>query len=145
MLILLPKEKLSYIESSLTLEMLSEYKDQMQETKLDAIYLPKFEFETKYFMGNILSALGMPSAFSPEADFSGISGRRDLFISEVIHQAYIKLDEEGTEAAAATGIVMVTGMPSMKHTFIADHPFIFIIQDRDTGNILFIGRVADPR
>jgi serpin B len=143
MLILLPKENLDDL-GELTTEKLNEYKAQMNETKLDAIYLPKFEFATKYFIADTLSIMGMPTAFSDKADFSAMTGKRDLFIDQVIHQAYVKVDEKGTEAAAATAVAMVTfAMP--RNVFRADHPFIFIIQERKTGNILFLGRVVDPR
>jgi len=143
MLIILPKN-LEAAESSLTLEKLNEYKAKMKEEKLDEICLPKFELETKYFMRQTLSALGMPSAFSGAADFSGMTGRRDLFISEVIHQAYVKVDEEGTEAAAATAVIMeLTAIPETK-VFRADHSFIFIIQENETGIVLFMGRVVNP-
>ncbi|MGB9675429.1 MAG: serpin family protein [Candidatus Nanoarchaeia archaeon] len=142
MLILLPTENLSNIESSLTAEKLSEYKKQMQETELD-IYLPKFEFNTKYFMKNTLSALGMPTAFTYSADFTGMSPTGGLYIREVIHQAYVKVDEKGTEAAAATAVVMEKAFV-LRNIFRADHPFIFIIQEKETGNILFMGRVIDP-
>ena len=145
MLILLPKDGLESIESSLTVEKLNEWKSQMQETKLDEIYLPKFKVDTKYFLKDALSRMGMPTIFSPgEADLSGISDSRELYVGFVIHQAYVEVNEEGTEAAAATavGIELTAIMP--KIVFKADHPFIFIIQQRDTGNILFLGRVVNP-
>ena len=145
MLILLPKTNLSSIEPSLTAEKLNEYKNQAQETELGNIFLPKFEFDTKYNMEETLSSLGMPTAFSGSANFSGMTLAEQLFIDEVIHQAYIKVDEEGTEAAAATVVIMkFTSMPEPKPVFNADHPFIFIIQEQETGNILFMGRVNDP-
>ena len=145
MLILLPTENLDSIESSLTVKKLKEYKSQMEETKLDSISLPKFEFDSKYTLNENLKALGMPTAFSMVADFSGIDGTKNLFISTVIHQAYVKVDEEGTEAAAATGIVMeLKSVPMPRNVFRADHPFIFIIQQKETGNILFMGRVNNP-
>ncbi|MCK4650079.1 serpin family protein [Candidatus Pacearchaeota archaeon] len=144
MLILLPTENLESIESTLTIEKLNEYKSQMQETKLDAIYLPKFEFDSKYFMKETLSVLGMPIAFG-NADFSGMTGNKDLFISQVIHQAYVKVDEKGTEAAAVTAVIMEKFIAMPRNIFRADHPFIFIIQEKETGNILFMGRVVDPR
>jgi len=144
MLLLLPSENLDVIEPVLTAEKLNEYKSQMKETELDSISIPKFEFDTKYFMKETLSALGMPTAFSQNADFSGMTGVKDLYIDFVIHQAYVKVDEEGTEAAAATavGMKLTAVMPS--NVFKADHPFIFIIQEKETGNILFFGRVVDP-
>ena len=144
MLVLLPSENLDAIEFSLTAEKLNEYKLKMKETKLDSISLPKFEFDTKYFMKDTLSALGMPTVFSESADFSGMTGTRDLFIGFVIHQAYVKVDEKGTEAAAATAVGIQTKSVRPRTDFRADHPFIFLIQDKDTGNILFFGRVIDP-
>ncbi len=143
MLVLLPTGNLDSI--NLTTEKLTEWKAEMKETKLDAIYFPKFEFDTKYTLNDYLSDLGMPIAFdSQSADFSGMTGKRDLFISFVIHQAYVKVDEEGTEAAAATATGMMTSA-APRNVFRADHPFIFIIQEKATGNILFLGKVVDPR
>lgn len=145
MLILLPKGSLESIESSLTAEKLNEWRSRMQETKLDEIYLPKFKIDAKYFLKNTLSRMGMPTIFTPgEADLSGMSGSRELFVGFVIHQAYVEVNEEGTEAAAATavGVELTAIMP--KTVFRADHPFLFIIQQKDTGNILFLGRVVNP-
>jgi len=159
MLILLPKQGEDYdyetgerIISDYTLkdielsaEKLKEYKAQMKETKLDSISLPKFEFDSKYFMKDTLSAMGMPTAFTSDADFSGMDGTLNLYIDTVIHQAYVKVDEEGTEAAAATAVIMVEKSVAMpRNVFRADHPFVFIIQEKETGNILFMGRVTDP-
>jgi len=144
MLILLPSENLDTIEPSLTPKKLEEWKNQMQETKLDAIYIPKFEFDTEYTLNENLKALGMPTAFDAEnADFSGMTTAEKIWIDFVIHQAYVKVDEKGTEAAAATAVGMV-GRAMSRNVFRADHPFIFIIQQKDTGNILFLGRVVDP-
>ena len=143
MIIILPKGDLSSIEP-ITLDKIESWESQMEETKLDAIYLPKFEFDTKYFMRNTLKSMGMPTAFSSSADFSGITGTKDLYIDEVIHQAYVKVDEEGTEAAAATAVVMKLTAVMPRKVFRADHPFLFLIQDRENGNILFLGRVVDP-
>jgi len=143
MLVLLPTENLNAIEPSLTTEKLKAWKDQMKEEKLDAIYLPKFEFDTKYFMAETLSAMGMPTAFG-NADFSGMTGNRNLFIDQVIHQAFIKVDEEGTEAAGATAVIMKEIAVLQRKVFNANHPFIFVIQEKETGNILFLGKVVDP-
>ena len=145
MLILLPTENLDVIETSLTSEKLKEWKSKMQETKLDSIFIPKFEFDSKYFMKDTLSAMGMPTAFSFSADLSGMDGTKNLFIDKVIHQAYVKVDEEGTEAAAATAVIVAQKSAMIsRNIFRADHPFIFVIQEKETGNILFIGRVIDP-
>jgi serpin B len=92
--------------------------------------------------------MGMPRAFEESADFSGMTGRRDLFISAVIHKAFVKVEETGTEAAAATAVIMMTtsvAPPEEPPVRIAvDRPFLFLIRDDVTGSILFIGRVADP-
>jgi serine protease inhibitor len=144
MLLLLPAGNLDEIESSLTLEKFNEYKSQMKEANLTSISIPKFEFDTKYFMKNTLISLGMPTAFSGSADFSGMTDKRDLFIDNVIHQAYVGVDEKGTEAAAATAVIMKETAIMPTNIFKADRPFLFAIQEKDTGNILFLGRVVNP-
>lgn len=161
MLILLPKQgdfydwetgqrtTLDYTISDIELssEKLVEYKSQMKEIKLDSVSIPKFEFDTKYMLAQTLAQMGMPTAFKSDgsADFSGMTLEESLFIDKVIHQAYVKVDEKGTEAAAATAIIMGATSAGPGNMFVADHPFIFIIQDKKTGNILFLGRVIDPR
>jgi serpin B len=146
MVILLPKEeKLEEIEKSITSEKWSEWKGMLSQRRVD-IYIPKFKFETKYFMVGALAEMGMPSAFDAElADFSGMDGTKILVIQNVIHQAFVEVNEEGTEAAAATAVVIGidSAMPRIT-VFRADHPFIFAIQQRNTGNILFLGKVSDP-
>lgn len=157
MLIFLPKEdNLKALEDVLSAKNSSEWRSLLKREKT-IITLPKFKFETKYFMAGDLKGMGMLAAFTPgidfggQADFSGMTGDQRLNINEVIHQAFVDVDEEGTEAAAATAIVMSTmaAAPTMQpepiKIFTADHPFIFVIQDRDTGIILFVGRVSDPR
>jgi serpin B len=110
--------------------------------------LPKFQTTYKISLRSTLSQMGMPLAFSQEsADFSGMTGKRDLFISQVIHQAFIDVDEQGTEAAATTAVVMMTTSarpsPDIK-VFDADHPFVFLIIDHATGSILFMGKIMSP-
>jgi len=143
MVILLPKgDALMGVEASLSADSLKSLRAGASERELP-VYLPKFKFETKYFLKEQLSAMGMPTAFSPaDADFSGMSGARDLYISEVIHQAYVDVNEEGTEAAAATAVLMNKTAAFPRIEFRADHPFIFMIMNG--GQILFMGRVADP-
>jgi serpin B len=107
--------------------------------------MPKYEFSSDFSLKKALSAMGMPVAFSDGADFSGMDGKRDLFISDVIHKAFVSVDESGTEAAAATAVVMVTmSLPSNVATVTIDRPFIFLIRDIQTGTILFVGRVMNP-
>ena len=145
MLILLPFDNdIEVLENSFTIEKLTEWKKSLRKRRVK-IYIPKFKFKTKYFLFETLSNLGMPTAFTNSADFSGMTGTKDLEIDKVIHQAFIEVNEEGTEAAAATGIgMMPTSMPPPTPIFKADHPFIFIIQQNETGNILFMGRVSNP-
>jgi len=110
-----------------------------------ALTMPKFEFESGFSLKDALAALGMPDAFTGAADFSGMTGERDLFISEVLHKAFVSVDEAGTEAAAATAVVMTKmGMPEEPVEVSMDRPFIFLIRDVETGAILFVGRVIDP-
>ncbi|MDD5194682.1 MAG: serpin family protein, partial [Candidatus Omnitrophica bacterium] len=147
MLILLPRQdNLAPLEKSLDAGKITEWRKALSEEEV-VIFLPKFKFETKYFIADTLKEMGMLTAFTEKADFSGMTGRKDLFISDVIHQAFVDVNEEGTEAAAATGMAM--GMTSFKEPnrikeFIADHPFIFIILERGTGDILFLGRINNP-
>lgn len=146
MIILLPRDDgLESLESALTKDNLNEWKSRLSMQRVN-VYMPKFTFETKYFLNENLREMGMPIAFSPgAADFSGMSDAGDLYIGIVVHQAFVDVNEEGTEAAAATGVgIMATSMPMVKE-FRANHPFMFIIQERETGNILFLGRVMDPR
>jgi serpin B len=145
MLVLLPKSaSTSEIEKMLSPQKLSEWKSKLEKQRVD-VYFPKFTLNTKYFLEENLSDMGMPSAFTSAADFSGIDGLKDLLISHVIHQAYVSVDEKGTEAAAATGVSFEKGAIEPTHpTFNADHPFIFIIQEKETGNILFMGKLVDP-
>ncbi len=107
--------------------------------------MPKFEFESEFRLKETLSAMGMPVAFSSSADFSEMTGNRELFIQEVIHKAFVSVDEAGTEAAAATAVIMPTAMPPSELVeFTIDRPFIFLIRDIETGTILFVGRVMNP-
>jgi serpin B len=107
--------------------------------------MPKFEFDSSFGLSKTLAEMGMPVAFSADADFSGMTGNKDLFISNVIHKAFVSVDEAGTEAAAATAVIMeLTAMPEEPIEVTLDRPFIFLIRDIETGAILFIGRVMNP-
>ena len=140
MLVILPRENLESID--INNEKLNELRGMLSERKI-SVYMPKFKFETKYFMEKDLIEMGMPTAFSMGADLSGMTGNMDLFIDKVIHQAFVEVNEERTEAAAATAVIVAL-KSSISDYFMADHPFMFIIQQKDTGNILFMGRVVDP-
>ena len=106
--------------------------------------MPKFEFESSFNLNETLKALGMPLAFDPEkADFSGMDGTRGLSIADVVHKAFVSVDEEGTEAAAATAVILRTSLPPPAE-LVVDRPFLFLIRHNPTGTILFVGRVLDP-
>ena len=144
MVLMLPKGKQEEFAQSLDLARLHEWQAMLTQREVD-IYLPKFKFETQYELKELLSGMGMVDAFElPPADFSGISGHKDLYITKVIHKAIIEVNEEGSEAAAATGVVVGTKAVMHKPEFKADHPFLFMIRHNETGSILFLGRVANP-
>lgn len=109
-----------------------------------SVSIPKFKISTGYQLKPLLSEMGMPLAFTDYATFSNMTSRNDLKISDVFHKAYIEVNEEGTEAAAATAVVIAVKSIGNEKYFVANRPFIFLIRDRVTGTILFIGRVVDP-
>jgi serpin B len=107
--------------------------------------MPKFEFDSEFSLKNTLADMGMPIAFSEAADLSGMTGTRDLCISEVLHKAFVSVDEAGTEAAAATAVIVgETSVPAEPVEVSIDRPFIFLIRDIETGAVLFVGRVLNP-
>ena len=154
MIVFLPREigGLPALEKSLTASNMKQWLGQLQPVHEVILTLPKFQMTRQLSLQNTLGAMGMPRAFDPNAaDFSGMTGKRELFISAVIHKAYIDVNEKGTEAAAATAVVMQgsLAMPPRRDqppppVFRADHPFVFLIRDNRSGGILFMGRVTDP-
>ncbi len=147
MIILLPNkfDGLDKFEKTLTAENLSKWMDELNNREV-RVSIPKFKMTSQFALASVLESMGMTDAFSANADFSGMNGRRDLFISAVIHKAYVDVNEEGTEAAAATAVTMkLTSVgPARIPVFCADHPFLFLIRDNHSGSILFIGRVMNP-
>jgi len=145
MIVLLPREvdSLSELEKKLTLENLNSWLQKLRKQEM-MVYLPKFKMTSGFELAEILAAMGMPAAFFG-ADFSGMNGRKDLSISNVIHKAFVEVNEEGTEAAAATAVIMERVAMSIEPVFRADHPFVFIIKDNRSGSILFMGRVSNPK
>ena len=147
--ILLPKtaDGLAALEKSLTSEKLTAWLGSLSSRSVQ-VSAPKFRSESQFSLGKTLSAMGMTTAFTGEADFSGIAGQRNLAISQVVHKAYVDVSEQGTEAAAATGVAMrLTAMRMTERpvVFRADHPFVYLIRDSRSGVVLFIGRLLDPR
>jgi serpin B len=132
-------------EGSLTAERLEEIVGELERTNVD-ISLPKFQFDMDLPLAQVLQELGMVDAFEfGPADFSGMDGTRELYLQDVLHKAFVSVDEEGTEAAAATAVVVgVTSAPMEPIQVKIDSPFIFLIRDMETGSILFLGRVLNP-
>ncbi|MGO8758313.1 MAG: serpin family protein [Terracidiphilus sp.] len=152
MVVLLPKEigGLPALEKSFTAANASKWIEKLAPAEKVVLTLPRFNLTQQFELSSTLTKMGMPQAFTGAADFSGMTGKPDFAISAAIHKAYIDVNEEGTEAAAATAITMVTmAMQSPRQepppvVFDADHPFLFLIRSTDTGAILFLGRVEDP-
>lgn len=150
MIIALPKDDsdLSTVISSLDETIYDSWIDNLEQREVD-IYLPKFKIETPVLnLNDYLQTLGLKDAFGNDADFSGITGNKDLLISDVLHKAYIDVNEEGTEAAAATAVIMelksINGGGSSRVVFDCDHPFLFMLQHKETGTILFMGTLENP-
>ena len=146
MLILLPANgTFESFERDLTAAQIDGIAQRLERRNV-ALALPKFEFDARLQLSNALTQMGMPDAFAPQAaNFTGMDGTRDLYIQDVLHKAYVAVDEAGTEAAAATGVVIgITSAPLDPVQVTVDHPFIFLIRDKETGAILFIGRVVNP-
>ncbi len=145
MLVLLPDPgEFKSFEKNFSLELLEKIEDGLASQSLQLTF-PKFEYESELSLARTLAGMGMPEAFSSTADFSGMTGGKDLFISDVFHKAFVSVDEEGTEAAAATAVVMkLTSMPVDPLEISVDRPFLFLIRDRVTGSVLFIGKVVNP-
>uniref|UniRef100_A0A8C6H0W6 Serine (or cysteine) peptidase inhibitor, clade B, member 1a n=1 Tax=Mus spicilegus TaxID=10103 RepID=A0A8C6H0W6_MUSSI len=152
MVILLPKDiedestGLKKIEKQITLEKLREWTKRENLEFIDVhVKLPRFKIEESYTLNSNLGRLGVQDLFSSsKADLSGMSGSRDLFISKIVHKSFVEVNEEGTEAAAATGGIATFCMLLPEEEFTVDHPFIFFIRHNPTSNVLFLGRVCSP-
>ncbi|XP_051025688.1 serpin B6 isoform X6 [Acomys russatus] len=148
MIIMLPDEhiELSTVEKEITYEKFIEWTrlDKMDEKKVE-VFLPRFKLEENYGMTNVLCKLGMMDAFKPDrADFSGMSSKKGMSLSKVIHKAFVEVNEEGTEAVAATAALMKRRCLKINPRFCADRPFLFFIQHVETNGILFCGRFSSP-
>jgi serpin B len=150
MLVLLPEKVngLAALEKQLSEAWLAKQLPRLQSQEV-IVALPRFMLTRRYELANALGDMGMPSAFDPaRADFSGMSGStKKLFVSAVVHKAFVEVNEEGTEAAGATGVVLKkeAAEPHRPVEFRADHPFLFLIRDNRSGSILFLGRLANPK
>jgi serpin B len=148
MVVLLPRKAdgLPNFERVLTPDKLQGWLNGLNSEEVE-VTLPKFRLTSEFRLDQTLASLGMARVFTGgEADFSGMDGKQDLFLSAVVHQAFVDVNEEGTEAAAATGAVMTRMALRLDlPVFRADHPFLFLIRDTHSGSILFLGRLTDPR
>jgi len=145
MLLIMPGEgSFTSFEQSLDNELITNIISELGNKQV-VLSMPKFEFRSELDLTQILPAMGMPTAFSGMADFSGMTGNQDLFISDVIHEAFVSVDEAGTEAAAATAVIMKLTAAQEMVTMSLDNPFIFLIRDIKTGTVLFVGRVLNPQ
>jgi serpin B len=146
MLVLLPRDVngLVRLEESLVVKNLDKWKKNLQETEVE-VSLPRFELTFPFRLDDTLKSMGMENAFSTKADFSGMDGTQELYLGAVLHKAFVAVNEQGTEAAAATAVAMQTkALAFSPIIFRADHPFVFFIHENGTGSILFIGRVENP-
>ncbi|MEI6810088.1 MAG: serpin family protein [bacterium] len=148
MIVLLPKkiDGVQEVESELTADNLTSWLGALREQEV-LVFLPRFKTTCTFGLRDALSSMGMLAAFrATKANFAGMDGRPDwIYVSAVIHKAFVEVNEEGTEAAAATAVTMLTSaVPASPPTFRADHPFVFLIQEKGTGSILFAGRITDP-
>ncbi|MDD2251639.1 MAG: serpin family protein [Dehalococcoidales bacterium] len=145
MVVLLPAEgEFEAFENRLSAGMVSDIIASLSNHQV-ILSMPKFKYESGFNLKDSLSAMGMPIAFSGGADFSGMTGSQDLCIDEIIHKAFISVNEAGTEAAAATAVIMQTvSVPSQQVDFNINRPFIYLIRDNATGTVLFVGSVVNP-
>jgi serpin B len=145
MVILLPKAgQFDTFEKRLDAELVKAIIDKLEANQV-ALTMPKFEYESSFGLKEALSTLGMEVAFTTNADLSGMNGKRDLLIQDVLHKAFVSVDEAGTEAAAATAVIVgLTAVPPEPITVTIDRPFIFFIRDIPTDSIIFVGRVLNP-
>jgi len=142
MLIIVPDEgQFQAFESGLDAERVAEIIGSL-ETVEAKVTMPKFRVASSFLLGQTLSEMGMPNAFTNAADFSGIDGRKWLYIADVVHKAFVAVDELGTEAAAATAVVFRG--KSISTAVVVDRPFVHLIRDRQTGAVVFMGRVMNP-
>ncbi|MFZ3069573.1 MAG: serpin family protein [Anaerolineaceae bacterium] len=146
MVVMMPEDgKLAEFEQSLTQEKLNGILSGLGYASV-ILTMPRFKVESSFSLADQMEQLGMTDAFNPDlADFSGMNGKKELYVSSLIHKAFANVNEEGTEAAAATAVVVgVTSAPAEQYTITLDKPFLFLIRDNATNTILFIGRVAHP-
>jgi serpin B len=142
--IFLPSEgTFESFEGSLTSERVNGVLENLEPVSI-LLNMPKFEYESDMSLREVLIEMGMPSAFGNGMDFSGMDGTKNLAIEDVVHKAFVSVDEVGTEAAAATAVIVAESAMMGQAEMTIDRPFIFLIRDIETGTVLFVGRVVNP-
>jgi serpin B len=148
MVVLLPKsaDGLAKLEEGLTADKLAAWEKAAKHAEV-RVSLPRFRTEREFSLAPVLKAMGMASAFGRGADFSGMTAAEKLFIAEVLHKAFVDVNEDGTEAAAATAVIMkrASALPREPKVFRADHPFVYLIRENKTKSVLFLGRLENPK
>ncbi|MEA5472027.1 serpin family protein [Spirulina sp. 06S082] len=148
MIILLPREfgGLIQLEEQVTVDNLRQWFLDLEDSESASIevFLPRFKMESDLLLKETLIEMGMPQAFGSQSDFSGINGDKSLYIQEVVHKAFIDVNERGTEAGASTSVIVGTRGITERHQFKADRPFLFLLVDKFSNSILFMGRVTNP-
>jgi serpin B len=148
MILLLPRklDGLADVEKELTLKNLEDWLDRLNRYNVE-VYLPRFKLTAAYALKPVLEEMGLRLPFSDKADFSGLDGKKELHLSAVVHKAFVEVNEKGTKAAAATGAVAGARStePKTAPVFRADRPFVFLIRDKRSDSILFLGRVVNPK
>lgn len=145
MVIILPNSNnpLDEITNMISNDLIADIQRELSKQEV-TISIPKFKLSNGYQLKELLSKMGMPQPFTDDANFTGMSTLNNLKISDVFHKAFIDVNEQGTEASAATAVVVVTKSVQRVQSFIANRPFLFLIKEKSTGTILFMGRVVDP-
>lgn len=145
MLVVLPRQEvpLAVLEPIIRAPLLEEWANNVKRQKVE-VYLPRFKVEQKVDLKETLQDLGIKNIFSKDADLSAMTDGKDLFIGKAVQKAYLEVTEEGAEGAAGSGMIALTRTLVLYPQVMADHPFFFIIRNRRTGSVLFMGRVMTP-
>ncbi|XP_054840132.1 neuroserpin isoform X1 [Eublepharis macularius] len=145
MMIVLSRQEvpLATLEPLVKAQLIEEWASSVKKQKVE-VYLPRFTIEQEIDMKDVLKGLGITEVFSPSADLTGMSDNKELYLSKAVHKAFLEVNEEGSEAAAASGMIAISRMAVLYPQVIVDHPFFFVVRNRRTGTIIFIGRVMHP-
>lgn len=134
---------LATLEPLLKPQLIEEWANSVKKQKVE-VYLPRFTVEQEIDLKDILKALGVTEIFIKDANLTAMSDKKELFLSKAVHKSFIEVNEEGSEAAVASGMIAISRMAVLFPQVIVDHPFLFLIKNRKTGTILFMGRVMHP-